>query len=106
MVANEAIARNLIIIAGGVDDNNALSVYATGGSNQAGSAANHYVTALATRVRTINENGAAIFASGTSYAAPAVAGGTLAVPTTVVAAIVDPTLTVGAGTAATARVAG
>lgn len=74
MVANESIARNLIIVAGGVDDNNALSVFSTGGSNKAGAAASHYVTALASRVRTINENGSAVLASGTSFAAPAVAG--------------------------------
>lgn len=74
LVANDAIARNLIIIAGGVDDTNGLSVFSTGGSNKAGIAASHYLTALASRVRTINENGAAVLASGTSYAAPAISG--------------------------------
>jgi len=74
LIANDAIARNLIIVAGGVDDANALSIFSTGGSNQAGRAANHFVVALASRVRTINETGAAILASGTSYAAPAVSG--------------------------------
>lgn len=74
MIANDPIARNLVVIAGGVDDNNAISVYATGGSNSAGSAADHVVMALATRVRTINEDGAAVYASGTSFAAPAVSG--------------------------------
>lgn len=74
LVANDPLARNLIIVAGGVDDANAISVFSTGGSNQAGTAANHYVVALANRVRTINETGAAVLASGTSYAAPAVAG--------------------------------
>ncbi len=74
LVANDAAARNLIIVAGGVDDANALAVFSTGGSNQAGAAAMHYVLALANRVRTINETGSAILASGTSYAAPAIAG--------------------------------
>lgn len=74
LIANDALARNLIIVAGGVDDTNALSVFSTGGSNSAGSGANHFVVALANRVRTINETGAAVLASGTSYAAPAVAG--------------------------------
>lgn len=74
LIANDPVARNLIIVAGGVDDANAISVFSTGGSNQAGSTANRYVVALANRVRTINETGAAILASGTSYAAPAVSG--------------------------------
>ncbi len=74
LIANDAVARNLIIVAGGVDDANAISVFSTGGSNQAGSTASRYVVALANRVRTINETGAAILASGTSYAAPAVSG--------------------------------
>lgn len=74
LVANDAIARNLILVAGGVDDSNATAVFSTGGSNKAGTAATHYVAALASRVRTINENGTAVLASGTSYAAPAVAG--------------------------------
>lgn len=97
MVANDAIARNLIIVAGGVDDANALSLYSTGGSNQAGAAANHYITALATRVRTINENGSAVLASGTSYSAPAVAGAVAllaqAFPSLTSAQIVDLLLT-------------
>lgn len=74
LIANDPVARNLIIVAGGVDDTNALSVFSTGGSNQAGSTANRFVVALANRVRTINETGAAVLASGTSYAAPAVSG--------------------------------
>ncbi len=74
LIANDAVARNLIIVAGGVDDTNATSVFSTGGSNKAGVAATHYVVALANRVRTINESGVAVFASGTSYAAPAVSG--------------------------------
>ena len=74
LVANDPLARNLILIAGGVDDANAISVFSTGGSNKAGTAASHFVVALANRVRTINETGAAVLATGTSYAAPAVAG--------------------------------
>jgi hypothetical protein len=74
LIASDAVARNLIIVAGGVDDANAISVFSTGGSNQAGSTASRYVVALANRVRTINETGAAILASGTSYAAPTVSG--------------------------------
>lgn len=74
LIANDAAARNLIIIAGGVDEADSISVFSTGGSNRAGIAASHFVVALANRVRTINETGAAVLASGTSYAAPAVSG--------------------------------
>jgi hypothetical protein len=74
LVANDPVANGLVVIAGGVDDSNQLSVYSSGGSNKAGLGASHYLVALATRVRTINQDGAAILASGTSYAAPAIAG--------------------------------
>jgi len=74
LVANDQVSNGLVVIAGGVDDANQLSVYTTGGSNKAGIGANHYLVALASRVRTINQDGAAILASGTSYAAPAIAG--------------------------------
>lgn len=74
LIANDAVARNLILIAGGVNDSNDISVFSKGGSNKAGNGATHFVVALASRVRTINEDGAAVYASGTSYAAPAVSG--------------------------------
>ncbi len=64
LIASDAVARNLIIVAGGVDDANAISVFSTGGSNQAGSTASRYVVALANRVRTINETGVALSVSG------------------------------------------
>lgn len=97
MIANDPIARNLILVVGGVDDSNLLSVYSTGGSNNAGAAAGHVIMALATRVRTINENGAAVYASGTSFAAPAVSGAVAllaqAFPSLTSAQIVDLILT-------------
>ncbi len=70
-IANEPIARNLILIAGALNSgNNAL----TGFSNRAGNSAQHYLAALGSSVRTVDENGAGIIASGTSFSAPIVAG--------------------------------
>lgn len=67
-----------VIIAGsvGVDDGNGgtnldqLSTF----SNRAGAAADHYLTALGYRDRTINQTGAAYFYSGTSFSAPVISG--------------------------------
>jgi subtilisin family serine protease len=74
LVANNPAAHGLILIAGGVDKDDQISTYTVGGSNKAGSGAAHYLLALGTSVRSINEQGVGIMGSGTSYAAPAISG--------------------------------
>ena len=74
MIATESISRGLVIVAGGVNAAEQIAVFSNGSSNRAGAAASHYLTALATDVRTFNANGGAVLASGTSYSAPAIAG--------------------------------
>lgn len=74
LIANKPTMKGLVIIAGGVSADNNISVYSSGGSNKAGSGANHYVLALGTQVRSIDENGVGIMGSGTSYSAPAISG--------------------------------
>lgn len=69
LVANDAVARNQVIIAGSVGtaaDAGAISTF----SNRAGSGATHYLAALGYRVRSFDETGTAFLYSGTSYAAP------------------------------------
>ena len=72
-IANDvAVSRNLVLIAGALTSTNAnLTAF----SNRAGNGASHYLGALGSFVRTIDETGAAVQASGTSFAAPIVAGG-------------------------------
>jgi hypothetical protein len=67
-----AYGGGLVIIAGAVDDTRAIA----GFSNQAGSGsgANWYLTALGTRVRTIDQNGTGYLYSGTSFSAPVISG--------------------------------
>lgn len=74
MIATDTISRGLVIVAGGVNAAEQIATFSNGGSNRAGAAAAHYLTALATDVRTFNEEGGVILASGTSYSAPAIAG--------------------------------
>jgi len=74
LIANESLARGLVIVAGGVDAADQIAIFSNGGSNRAGSTADHYVSALATDVRTINGEGAAVLGTGTSYSAPAISG--------------------------------
>ncbi len=74
LIANESLARGLVIVAGGVDAAEQIATFSSGGSNRAGATAAHYVTALATEVRTVNGDGATVLGSGTSYSAPAIAG--------------------------------
>ena len=74
LIATETISRGLVIVAGGVNAAEQIATFSNGGSNRAGAAAAHYLTALATDVRTFNEEGGIILASGTSYSAPAIAG--------------------------------
>lgn len=70
-VANDPLARNLVIIAGALDASNvALANF----SNRAGNGATHYLGALGSRVRGIDENGQAFLFSGTSFSAPIISG--------------------------------
>ncbi len=71
LVANNASAKNMVIIAGSHDaDGTTLSSF----SNAAGTGQTHYLVALGRQVQTIDQNGAAVLASGTSFAAPQIAG--------------------------------
>ncbi len=70
-VANDPLARNLVIIAGALDASNAALA---GFSNRAGNGATHYLGALGSRVRGIDENGGAFLFSGTSFSAPVISG--------------------------------
>lgn len=70
IAADGTIARNQIIIAGAYDATKTISDF----SNRAGSGAAYYLTAFGSRVRAIDETGAAFLFSGTSFAAPHVAG--------------------------------
>ncbi len=70
-IANDPIARNLVIIAGALDTSNAtLASF----SNKAGNGSTHYLGALGVRVRAIDQNGTSFLWSGTSFSAPIVAG--------------------------------
>jgi subtilisin family serine protease len=71
MIATDAaIANRQIIIAGAHDSTRAIADF----SNRAGTGAAHYLTAFGTRVRSIDETGATFLFSGTSFAAPHIAG--------------------------------
>jgi hypothetical protein len=67
-----ANGNGLVIIAGAMDETRAAAGY----SNKAGStaAANWYLTALGSRVRTIDETGTGYLYTGTSFSAPVISG--------------------------------
>lgn len=69
-IANESIARGLVIIAGATNSTGALADF----SNKAGNGAANYLAALGSRVQAIDETGAAFLYSGTSFAAPVISG--------------------------------
>ena len=69
-VANDAIARGLIVIAGAVDSTGGLADF----SNKAGNGAANYLTALGVRVRAVDHTGTSYLYSGTSFAAPVISG--------------------------------
>lgn len=69
-VASTAQANGLVIIAGSHDANNLISSF----SDRAGSYGQYYLAALGRDVRAFDHTGGAFLFSGTSYAAPAVAG--------------------------------
>ena len=60
----------MVIIAGAMDENRAIASF----SNQAGTAGASYLTALGSRVRTIDQNGTGYLYSGTSFSAPVISG--------------------------------
>src|SRR3546814_9132240 len=69
LVANGASAKNMVISAGSHDaEGTTLSSF----SNAAGTGQTHYLVALGNQVQTINQDGAAVNATGTSFAAPQV----------------------------------
>ncbi len=70
-IANDPLARNLVIIAGALDASNAALA---GFSNRAGNSATHYLGALGRRVAVIDETGTQDVFSGTSFAAPVISG--------------------------------
>ena len=69
-IAIDPLARGQIIIAGATDGNGALADF----SNKAGVASATYLTALGTRVRSMDQTGTAYLYSGTSFATPVIAG--------------------------------
>ena len=70
-IANDPLARNLVVIAGALDSSNtALASF----SNKAGNGAVHYLGALGSRVRGIDETGSSFLFSGTSFSAPVISG--------------------------------
>lgn len=70
-IANDPLARNLVVIAGALDSSN---VALAGFSNKAGNGAAHYLGALGSRVQAIDENGGVFLFSGTSFSAPVISG--------------------------------
>ncbi|UVO54703.1 S8 family peptidase [Sphingomonas sp. SUN039] len=69
-VANDPIARGLVIIAGATDSTGVLADF----SNRAGNGATNYLAALGSRVRAVDETGTSYLYSGTSFAAPVISG--------------------------------
>ena len=63
-------SNGLVIIAGAMDEARAIASF----SNQAGTAGAYYLTALGSRVRTIDETGTGYLYSGTSFSAPVISG--------------------------------
>ena len=70
-VANtDSVARNLVIVAGSIGTDDVLSSF----SNRAGDGATHYLTAVGEDIRAPGLNNQVYFWSGTSFAAPQIAG--------------------------------
>lgn len=70
IATNDAVARNLVIVAGSVGDADAISSF----SDRAGDAATHYLAAVGERVRAPDASNTAYLWSGTSFAAPQISG--------------------------------
>jgi hypothetical protein len=69
-IAQAAVSRNHVIVAGSVNDTDIIST----SSNRAGSSIAHYLAAVGEQVRAPDQNGAAYLWSGTSFAAPQISG--------------------------------
>lgn len=69
IAADPSISHGRVIIAGSVDDRDALSSF----SNRAGSYAAYYLATLGEDVRSFDHTGTPYYFSGTSYAAPGIA---------------------------------
>jgi hypothetical protein len=69
-IAGSSAANGLVVIAGAHDANYVISDF----SDRAGSYGQYYLTALGSRVRAFDNSGTDYLFSGTSYAAPAIAG--------------------------------
>jgi hypothetical protein len=69
-VRSAAVASGNVIIAGAMDDSRQMASF----SNNAGSGAGVYLTALGVRVRTFDHTGTGFLYSGTSFSAPVIAG--------------------------------
>ncbi len=67
---NDAVARNLVIIAGSVGTTDQLSSF----SDKAGAGAAHYLAAVGENVRAPDNNNVAYLWSGTSFSAPQISG--------------------------------
>jgi len=70
VAANAAVARGQVVIAGSVAASDGISSF----SDRAGGQANWFLTAVGERVRAPDENGTPLLWSGTSFAAPQIAG--------------------------------
>lgn len=71
LIANDsAAARGLVLIAGATTEARTLADF----SNRAGVGASHYIATLGSRVRSFDHTVQAFLFSGTSYAAPGIAG--------------------------------
>lgn len=66
----DAVSRNLVVIAGSVGTTDTISSF----SDRAGTGAAHFLAAVGERVRAPDQNGQAFLFSGTSFAAPQIAG--------------------------------
>lgn len=86
---NDAVARNLVIIAGSVGTSDLISTF----SDRAGTGAAHYLAAVGESVRAPDNTGTPFFWTGTSFSAPQIAGAVAllaqAFPTLTGAQIVD-----------------
>lgn len=70
LIATDPLARGQVIVAGSIDASKTISSF----SNRAGSTSSMFVTALGEGVRSFDETGIQIVASGTSFSAPFVSG--------------------------------
>ncbi|WP_374126011.1 S8 family peptidase [Sphingomonas sp. 28-62-11] len=70
VATNAAVARGLVIIAGSVGTSDVIS----SSSNQAGTGANFFLTAVGERVRAPNQENVPFLWSGTSFSAPQISG--------------------------------